>query len=105
MDSIQLMDHGHGKHEITAGSTDPKFSGYLHNNFLSIAPEKSGIFLKRYVCNGRDVINFNSVIIYSCNNLQLLIIEWLLVFPEINAKMNSEMNFLLHAKPWVDSNL
>ncbi|PSS13560.1 Paired amphipathic helix protein Sin3-like, partial [Actinidia chinensis var. chinensis] len=50
MDSIQLMDHGHGKHEITAVSTDPNFSGYLHNNFLSIAPEKSGIFLKRNKC-------------------------------------------------------
>ncbi|GFZ00102.1 pyruvate dehydrogenase complex E1 alpha subunit [Actinidia rufa] len=50
MDSIQLMDHGHGKHEITAVSTDPNFSGYLHNNFLSIVPEKSGILLKRNKC-------------------------------------------------------
>ena len=67
--SIQLMDHGHDKHEITAVSMDPNFSAYLHNNFLSIVPdkmEKSGIFLKRYVCNGKAVINFNLVIIYSC---------------------------------------
>ncbi|GFZ00105.1 SIN3-like 4 [Actinidia rufa] len=51
--SIQLMDHGHDKHEITAVSMDPNFSAYLHNNFLSIVPdkmEKSGIFLKRNKC-------------------------------------------------------
>ncbi|KAF1875223.1 hypothetical protein Lal_00007839 [Lupinus albus] len=48
--SIQLMDHGHDKLEVTAVSVDPNFSAYLHNNFLSIVPdnkEKSGIFLKR----------------------------------------------------------
>ncbi|XP_057509784.1 paired amphipathic helix protein Sin3-like 4 [Actinidia eriantha] len=51
--SIQLMDHGHDKHEITAVSMDPNFSAYLHNNFLSVVPdkmEKSGIFLKRNKC-------------------------------------------------------
>ena len=49
--SIQLMDYGHDKPEVTAVSMDPKFFVYLHNDFLSVVPdqkEKSGIFLKRY---------------------------------------------------------
>ncbi|KEH19930.1 paired amphipathic helix protein Sin3-like 3 isoform X2 [Medicago truncatula] len=48
--SIQLMDYGHDKPEVTAVSIDPNFSTYLHNDFLSVVPdskEKSGIFLKR----------------------------------------------------------
>ncbi|XAR64997.1 hypothetical protein NMG60_11008924 [Bertholletia excelsa] len=48
--SIQLMDHSHDKPEVTAVSMDPNFSGYLFNDFLSLAPdkkEKSGIFLRR----------------------------------------------------------
>ncbi|XP_028946701.1 paired amphipathic helix protein Sin3-like 4 isoform X2 [Malus domestica] len=48
--SIQLMDFGHDKPEMTAVSMDPNFSAYLHNEFLSVLPdkkEKSGIFLKR----------------------------------------------------------
>ncbi|XP_014501052.1 paired amphipathic helix protein Sin3-like 4 isoform X3 [Vigna radiata var. radiata] len=48
--SIQLMDSGHDKPEVTAVSMDPNFSTYLHNDFLSVVPdkkEKSGIFLKR----------------------------------------------------------
>ncbi|KAI4314256.1 hypothetical protein L6164_027183 [Bauhinia variegata] len=55
--SIQLMDYGHDKPEVTAVSMDPNFSAYLHNDFLSVVPdkkEKSGIFLKRnkrrYAC-------------------------------------------------------
>ncbi|KAI9111373.1 hypothetical protein K1719_017063 [Acacia pycnantha] len=54
--SIQLMDYGHDKPEATAVSMDPNFSAYLHNDFLSVFPEKkkSGIFLKRnkrkYAC-------------------------------------------------------
>jgi paired amphipathic helix protein Sin3a len=46
------MDYGHDKPEVTAVSMDPNFSAYLHNDFLSVVPEKkekSGIFLKRYV--------------------------------------------------------
>ncbi|KOM29205.1 hypothetical protein LR48_Vigan636s000400 [Vigna angularis] len=48
--SIQLMDSGHDKPEVTAVSMDPNFSTYLLNDFLSVVPdkkEKSGIFLKR----------------------------------------------------------
>ncbi|KAJ4836782.1 hypothetical protein Tsubulata_013609 [Turnera subulata] len=48
--SIQLMDFGHDKPEVTAVSIDPNFAAYLHNDFLSVVPdkkEKSGIFLKR----------------------------------------------------------
>ncbi|KAG6713221.1 hypothetical protein I3842_05G141700 [Carya illinoinensis] len=51
--SIQLMDYGHDKPEVTAVSMDPNFSAYLHTDFLSVVPErkeKSGIFLKRNVC-------------------------------------------------------
>lgn len=45
------MDCGHDKHEVTAVSMDPNFSAYLHNDFLSIVPEKkkSGIFMNRYL--------------------------------------------------------
>lgn len=48
--SIQLMDNGHDKPEVTPVSMDPNFAAYLHNDFLSIVPdkkEKFGIFLKR----------------------------------------------------------
>ncbi|GKV22786.1 hypothetical protein SLEP1_g32612 [Rubroshorea leprosula] len=51
--SIQLMDHGHDKPEVTAVSIDPNFAAYLHNDFLSVVPEekeKAGIFLKRSKC-------------------------------------------------------
>ncbi|CAN1816987.1 Paired amphipathic helix protein Sin3-like 4 [Linum perenne] len=48
--SIQLMDFVHDKPEVTAVSMDPNFATYLHNDFLSIVPEKKekpGVFLKR----------------------------------------------------------
>ncbi|KAA8529502.1 hypothetical protein F0562_033699 [Nyssa sinensis] len=54
--SIQLMDSGHDKPEVTAVSMDPNFAAYLYNDFLSVVPEKkkSGIFLRRnehqYAC-------------------------------------------------------
>ncbi|XP_010683342.2 paired amphipathic helix protein Sin3-like 3 isoform X2 [Beta vulgaris subsp. vulgaris] len=47
--SIQLMEKGHEKPEVTAVSMEPNFSAYLHNEFLSVVPEtkeKPGIFLK-----------------------------------------------------------
>ncbi|KAG8654023.1 paired amphipathic helix protein Sin3-like 4 isoform X6 [Manihot esculenta] len=57
--SIQLMDFGHDKPEMAAVSMDPNFVAYLHNEFLSIVPdkkEKPGIFLKRNKnrCASRD---------------------------------------------------
>ena len=55
--SIQLMDYGHDKPEVTAVSMDPNFAAYLHNDFLSVVPEekeKPGIFLKRYIDNRRS---------------------------------------------------
>ncbi|KAF9604331.1 hypothetical protein IFM89_005912 [Coptis chinensis] len=48
--SIQLMDYGHEKLEITAVSVEPTFAAYLHNDFLSVTPnrkEMRGVFLKR----------------------------------------------------------
>ncbi|GMJ13159.1 SIN3-like 4 [Hibiscus trionum] len=49
--SIQLMDYGHDKPEVTAVSMDPNFAAYLHNEFLSVPKEKEkpGIFLKRNI--------------------------------------------------------
>ncbi|KAK7317569.1 hypothetical protein RJT34_01918 [Clitoria ternatea] len=47
---IQLMDYGYDRPEVTAVSMDPNFLAYLHNDFLSVVPdrkEKFGIFLKR----------------------------------------------------------
>ncbi|KAL9664924.1 hypothetical protein QQ045_020333 [Rhodiola kirilowii] len=49
--SVQFMDHGHDKPEITAVSIEPKFSSYLHDDFLVVHSdkrEKSGIFMKRF---------------------------------------------------------
>lgn len=46
------MDYGHDKPEVTAVSMDPNFAAYLHNDFLSVVPEKKeklGIFLRRLV--------------------------------------------------------
>lgn len=47
--SIQLMDNGHDKPEVTAVSMDPNFAAYLYHDFLSVPDkkEKPGIFLKR----------------------------------------------------------
>ncbi|XVF84864.1 hypothetical protein PTKIN_Ptkin17bG0073500 [Pterospermum kingtungense] len=60
--SIQLMDYGHDKPEVTAVSMDPNFAAYLHNDFLSIVPkekEKPRIFLKRNIrkCKGGDELS------------------------------------------------
>lgn len=49
--SIQLMEFGNDKPEVAAVSLDPNFSDYLHNDFLSILPDKkdkSRIYLKRH---------------------------------------------------------
>ncbi|XP_022150309.1 paired amphipathic helix protein Sin3-like 4 isoform X2 [Momordica charantia] len=51
--SIQLMEFGNDKPEVAAVSLDPNFSDYLHNDFLSILPDKkdkSRIYLKRNKC-------------------------------------------------------
>ncbi|KAH9773551.1 HDAC interact domain-containing protein [Citrus sinensis] len=47
--SIQVMDNGHDKPEVTAVSMDPNFAAYLYHDFLSVPDkkEKPGIFLKR----------------------------------------------------------
>ncbi|GMH01660.1 hypothetical protein Nepgr_003499 [Nepenthes gracilis] len=55
--SIKLMENRHDKPEVTAVSMNPIFSAYLHDEFLTILPdknEKPGIFLNRnknkYAC-------------------------------------------------------
>ncbi|KAK6281649.1 hypothetical protein POUND7_015474 [Theobroma cacao] len=63
--SIQLMDYGHDKPEVTAVSMDPNFAAYLHNDFLLVVPEekeKPGIFLKRNIrkCVGGDELSSTS---------------------------------------------
>ncbi|KAK1302225.1 Paired amphipathic helix protein Sin3-like 4 [Acorus calamus] len=48
--SIQLMDYGNEKPEVTAVSMEPSFAGYLHNDFLSIVPDRKqmhGVYLGR----------------------------------------------------------
>lgn len=48
--SIQLMDYGHEKLDITAVSVEPNFAAYLHNDFLSVIPNRKKmhcVFLKR----------------------------------------------------------
>ncbi|KAE9613429.1 putative transcription regulator Others family [Lupinus albus] len=49
--SIQLMDCELDKPEMAAVSVDPDFSAYLHNDFLSVVPDKKnvGIFLERNI--------------------------------------------------------
>lgn len=71
--SIQLMDSGHDKPEVTAVSMDPNFSAYLYNDFLSVLPdkkEKSGIFLKRFV----DLIQY-------CKRFLQCWLSFLIMFP------------------------
>ena len=49
--SIQLMEYGHEKPEVTAVSIDPNFSAYLYGDFLSCISDRKGshgVFLKRY---------------------------------------------------------
>ncbi|XVE84974.1 hypothetical protein DITRI_Ditri17bG0054700 [Diplodiscus trichospermus] len=62
--SIQLMDYGHDKPEVTAVSMDPDFAVYLHIEFLAVVPEekeKRGIFLKRYIDNRQSSHLFHGV--------------------------------------------
>ena len=49
--SVQLMEYGHEKPEVTAVSIDPKFSSYLFSDFLSSLSDtmlSDGVFLGRY---------------------------------------------------------
>ncbi|XP_020268792.1 paired amphipathic helix protein Sin3-like 4 [Asparagus officinalis] len=47
--SIQLMEYGHEKPEVTAVSIDPSFSTYLYEELLTNASDEevTGVFLKR----------------------------------------------------------
>lgn len=47
--SIQLMNRGNDKPEVTAVTVEPGFANYLQNDFLSFVSdeEKPGLFLKR----------------------------------------------------------
>ncbi|KAK8486117.1 hypothetical protein V6N13_121348 [Hibiscus sabdariffa] len=50
--SIQLMDYGNRKPEVMAVSMDPSVAAYLHDDFLSVVPEKKErprVFLKRNI--------------------------------------------------------
>ncbi|KAJ6838713.1 paired amphipathic helix protein Sin3-like 4 [Iris pallida] len=54
--SIQLMEYGHEKPELTAVSIDPSFVTYLYNELLSSASddkEVNGVFMRRYGENKR----------------------------------------------------
>ena len=64
--SIQLMEYGHEKPEVTAVSIDPSFTAYLHNEFLtSVSDEKdvNVVYMQRYW----KLLSFMSC----CNNRQL----------------------------------
>ncbi|URD90105.1 hypothetical protein MUK42_27419 [Musa troglodytarum] len=41
--SIQLMEYGHEKPEVTAISMDPNFSAYLYNDLLSSVSDRKGV--------------------------------------------------------------
>lgn len=48
--SIQLMDYGHEKPDVTAVSIEPNFSNYLYNDFLSSVSDRNerlDIFMRR----------------------------------------------------------
>ncbi|XP_010317098.1 paired amphipathic helix protein Sin3-like 2 isoform X5 [Solanum lycopersicum] len=54
--SIQLMDDGSEKSEAVAVYVDPNFSGYLHNDYLSVEhgkKESSAVMLKRSVSRNK----------------------------------------------------
>ncbi|KAK7362067.1 hypothetical protein VNO77_04167 [Canavalia gladiata] len=70
--SIQLMDYGYDKPEMTTVSMDPKFSAYLHDEFLSDVPdkkEKSGILLQR---NKRKYAGSDEVSSQAMDGLQVI---------------------------------
>ena len=49
--SIQLMEYGHEKPEVTAVSIDPNFSSYLFSEYLCSLSDKKlseGVYLGRY---------------------------------------------------------
>ena len=49
--SIQLMEYGHEKPEVTAVSIDPNFSSYLFSEYLCSLSDKKfseGVYLVRY---------------------------------------------------------
>lgn len=49
--SVQLMEYGNEKPEVTAVSVDPAFSLYLHNEYLSSISDTKvpdDVFLRRY---------------------------------------------------------
>ncbi|KAG2616957.1 hypothetical protein PVAP13_3NG177532 [Panicum virgatum] len=49
--SVQLMDYGNEKPEVTAVTFDPTFSQYLYNDYLSSIPDSKlvdDVFLRRY---------------------------------------------------------
>lgn len=49
--SIQLMEYGHEKPEVTAVSIDPNFSSYLFSEYLCSMSDKKlseGVYLGRY---------------------------------------------------------
>ncbi|KAI4383552.1 hypothetical protein MLD38_009378 [Melastoma candidum] len=68
--SVQLMDNGCDKPEVTAVSIDPTFSAYLHNEYLSTVPRrkkndvilwrnvrKAGVYHDNIVMEGVSVVN------------------------------------------------
>jgi hypothetical protein len=49
--SVQLMEYGNEKPEVTAVTFDPTFSQYLYNDYLSSIPDTKladDVFLRRY---------------------------------------------------------
>lgn len=65
--SIQLMDCGHDRPEVTAVSLDPSFAGYLYDDLLSLVSdkkEKSGVFLRRYEHESKNTMIVSLLYIY-----------------------------------------
>jgi len=100
------MEFGHDKPEVTAVSLDPNFSAYLHNDFLSVLPdkkEKSGIYLHRRADYSQTQILL--LILFGLDiNINTFFFSFFLS-SEISASMPAGMISLLHARPWKDSRL
>lgn len=93
--SLQLMDYGHDKPEMTAVTMDPNFCSYLHNEFLSVVPdkkEKPRVLLKR---NKRK---------YSCGDEFSAAIEGLTVINGLECKIacsSSKVSYVLDTEDFL----
>lgn len=96
--SIQLMEYGHEKPEVTAVSIDPNFSSYLFSEYLCSTSDKKlseGVYLGRYLPTHSDATDsIPLVCAWSCAAL-----------PGISGNIQIMMNLQILWRQWMVSML